>query len=488
MALNSSGPISLAGTTAGQSIEIENGGNGTTQISLNDAAVRSLAGVASGAITMPTDFWGKSNAVYFVQYYSAFPVFGSSVDGSGNMYLAGMRSGNQSCQVINAGATTITQKWFSGGGYISGNYAGALISGSSSTVGFFSAAGIDLYTASTLSFSPTTRRRWNTPSGLSFAYGTPSVKQVVMAPNGTIYAACGTQFYYCCSSWESWGVGSLTSAGAYNWFSTAQSANYNARCVTTDSSSNVYSGGISPGNQGGTWIKFNSSGTPTFGIGLIGVSNITGIAVDSSGNVYTCGEGGNSSVAVITKQNSSGTILWSRFINYTGSGGIYRFSPYNIALDSSNNVYVLAATNTNNNSFNCLGLVKYNTSGVYQWGRKIYSGASGGGSGTYYSSQGVITLSITPSNTIALGFVDGGSSGIAMAIPTDGSKTGTYAIPTIGNITYESFAFVDQINNNGTASVAYTDVSPATSALNTLANVGTLATVATPNKQTVYIT
>ena len=61
MTLNSSGPISLAGTTAGVSIEIENGGNGTTQISLNDAAVRTLAGVPSGAITMPTNFYGKSN-------------------------------------------------------------------------------------------------------------------------------------------------------------------------------------------------------------------------------------------------------------------------------------------------------------------------------------------------------------------------------------------------------------------------------------------
>jgi len=62
MALNASGPISLAGTTAGQSIQLENGGNGTTQISLNDTAVRNLAGVASGQITMPTNFWGKSNA------------------------------------------------------------------------------------------------------------------------------------------------------------------------------------------------------------------------------------------------------------------------------------------------------------------------------------------------------------------------------------------------------------------------------------------
>jgi hypothetical protein len=63
MTLNSSGPISLAGTTAGVSIEIENGGSGTAQISLNDTAVRTLAGVPSGAITMPTNFYGKSNRV-----------------------------------------------------------------------------------------------------------------------------------------------------------------------------------------------------------------------------------------------------------------------------------------------------------------------------------------------------------------------------------------------------------------------------------------
>ena len=61
MTLNATGPISLAGTTAGQSIEIELGGTGTTQISLNCTSVRTLAGVPSGAIIMPTNFYGKSN-------------------------------------------------------------------------------------------------------------------------------------------------------------------------------------------------------------------------------------------------------------------------------------------------------------------------------------------------------------------------------------------------------------------------------------------
>ena len=61
MALNPSGAISLAGPTAGQSIAVELGLSATATISLNDTVVRTLAGVASGVIVMPTDFWGKSN-------------------------------------------------------------------------------------------------------------------------------------------------------------------------------------------------------------------------------------------------------------------------------------------------------------------------------------------------------------------------------------------------------------------------------------------
>jgi hypothetical protein len=61
MALNTSGPISLGGSTTGQSIALELGLSATGQISLNEADVRELAKVASGAITMPGDFWGKAS-------------------------------------------------------------------------------------------------------------------------------------------------------------------------------------------------------------------------------------------------------------------------------------------------------------------------------------------------------------------------------------------------------------------------------------------
>jgi hypothetical protein len=60
MTLNSSGPISLGGTGTNASINLELSQSATAQISMNDTNVRTLAGVASGAIIMPTNFYGKS--------------------------------------------------------------------------------------------------------------------------------------------------------------------------------------------------------------------------------------------------------------------------------------------------------------------------------------------------------------------------------------------------------------------------------------------
>jgi len=78
MTLNSSGAISLAGSTAGQSIEQELGASAgftspfTSQIALLDSTVETLAG-KSGAppIIMPTDFYGKSSVFTFTYTLAA---------------------------------------------------------------------------------------------------------------------------------------------------------------------------------------------------------------------------------------------------------------------------------------------------------------------------------------------------------------------------------------------------------------------------------
>ena len=62
MTLAASGTMSIAGTATDRSIQVELSGNGTTQMSMNDAAVRALGDQtgAGSAINMSTDFYGKS--------------------------------------------------------------------------------------------------------------------------------------------------------------------------------------------------------------------------------------------------------------------------------------------------------------------------------------------------------------------------------------------------------------------------------------------
>jgi hypothetical protein len=63
MPLNSSGPISIGGSTAGQSINLELGRSATAQSNLNESALRTLAGVASGSISL-SNFYGKANVAF----------------------------------------------------------------------------------------------------------------------------------------------------------------------------------------------------------------------------------------------------------------------------------------------------------------------------------------------------------------------------------------------------------------------------------------
>jgi len=110
MTMVSSGPISLGGTatTGGlnQSINVELGYSGTAQISLNDAAVRTLLGKASGAISL-NDAYGKANQF-------AFTI--SSNQTNANLRTLAVNAGwNQTSKVV----ATI-----SGGVYISSNSTG----------------------------------------------------------------------------------------------------------------------------------------------------------------------------------------------------------------------------------------------------------------------------------------------------------------------------------------------------------------------------
>ena len=78
MTLASSGEMSIGGTTANRSINVELGLSATANSSLNQANFRSLAGVASGQISM-SDFWGKSAIT--ISLASLNSVFGTAYPG-----------------------------------------------------------------------------------------------------------------------------------------------------------------------------------------------------------------------------------------------------------------------------------------------------------------------------------------------------------------------------------------------------------------------
>jgi len=152
MALNGSGPISLGGSTTGESIAVELGLSPTAQISLNDGDVRDLADVPSGAIVMPGDFYGKSNIIpapvgLIVPYTSASIPSGWSrftsadnrfIVGAGSSYAAGATGGSSSTPFS---GTTSSAGSHPGGnhpnspGAQSGGGAGSRASGSGNTAG-----------------------------------------------------------------------------------------------------------------------------------------------------------------------------------------------------------------------------------------------------------------------------------------------------------------------------------------------------------------
>lgn len=95
MTLNATGPISLGGSTAGQSVNLELSQSATAQISFNDTNVRTLTGTTAGtALVMPTNFYGKSN----------FSVSGGSTSVSGSSTRSG--AGSKSVTTSSASAGT----------------------------------------------------------------------------------------------------------------------------------------------------------------------------------------------------------------------------------------------------------------------------------------------------------------------------------------------------------------------------------------------
>ena len=198
--------------------------------------------------------------------------------------------------------------------------------------------------------------------------------------------------------------------------------------LAIDTSGNLYCVGRTDSAGAGSsdflLAKYNSSGTIQWQRILGGSDNDTayGIALDSASNVYLSGytfsQGAGSADFVIAKYNSSGTIQWQRTLGESNFA-----SAHDVAVDSSDNVYVLGRGDGQE-----FILAKYDSSGTIQFQRSL-GAASERGFGITIDSQGSLLL---------IGLSESGASGemLIAKLPSDGSLTGTYNLNGV-NIVYQ---------------------------------------------------
>ncbi len=141
--------------------------------------------------------------------------------------------------------------------------------------------------------------------------------------------------------------------------------------IALDSSDNIYLAGQTnaPGWADFVLLKYDNSGNYQWNRTWSGSgATANAIALDPSDNVYLAGytssNGAGEIDSCLVKYDSSGVFQWYR--TWGGSDGD---APKAITLDSSNNIYLAGYTFSYGAGGKDMSLVKYDSSGVFQWYR-----------------------------------------------------------------------------------------------------------------------
>jgi hypothetical protein len=338
MTLNASGPISLGGATTGQSINLELSQISTATISLNDTNVRTLAGVSSGAITMPTNFWGKSAGSYWLMQIhnpvATTQSYNNVADGyvfandATNYYFSsgGSPAPGGACFLMsfNKDGGVVNQR------IVTGAFAGGvkLSNLNTSTVYSFGARTTTIGLFGTVDPSTLVVTPQYCPSigggftGVSFA-------QFNRFPDGTFLMNTGkspvprSYIGYLNSSYTYQGVSTFQlSAGLENLIynpNTDRMMFGRGSTPAPATSGSIYIVGKTPLGDSATYSAFNISASgQTYGTSF-------GMTFDTSGNMYTIcltRHAGPTYYVSIVKTDASNNVVWSKSISAPDANSI----------------------------------------------------------------------------------------------------------------------------------------------------------------------
>jgi hypothetical protein len=426
----------------------------TAQISLNDAAVRTLAGVPSGAIAM-SNLQGKSNASNFFARLN-----NASQDGDDSNTIWDIAS--SSTAIYTAGAINSTANrlytvasytpagvlnWkniytFSTGASASfqankiaidssGNVYFIMLYGSTYTLVKIDSSGAKVWAKAmpTASFDEWNGVAIDTSDGV-YVIGKKGTKAVLMK---------------------------LTTAPAVTWITSVDtSVGLYAYTICVGGGYVYASIGLQTGVRRATILQFNTSGSFTNSLSYsVGTNNYAlGMAADSSGNLYY-GLTSEFYSAAVQKFNTSLTPQYATFITLK-SGNTYVNS---LTIDSSGNSYMALRSDTGGYTF-----CKHNSSGVLQWQRKI-TNAGDLGRGRGFSTN------ITSAGKLAVGGYNFNSSGgfnlypwVSPIVPVDGSLTGTYSVGGVSYV-YAASALTEGTYNPASGANYWSGATPSTPTL-----------------------
>ena len=432
--------------------------DGSTVIVNTDGTVSSVAQVGSGWIAS----LGGSGTEYG---------HGVTHDSSGNVYLAGYTgsSGQGSNDILvvkyNSSGTIQWQRTLGAGGNDKGVGVALDSSGNVYVAGLINNSSTGRYEGLIAKYTNSGAIEWQRMLGISNAHsffngvGIDSSDNVYVSGRTAGGGGQGSNDFL---------IAKYNSSGAIQWQRVLGSSTQEVdseNSIAVDGSGNVYIGGYTNVNGTGhsqmLLAKYDSDGNLDWQVyqGADRFKGIEGIALDSSGDVYVVGESQENPSwsyysLFVVKYNSSGSFQWQRRLhddsaNTTQGRGI--------TVDSSGNVYVGGYTNAGPGAI----IAKYNSSGTIQWQRYLTRSSDTGAAEAY-------DLSVDNSgNLYVAGYSSivsaGGYDAFVAKLPTDGSGMGTYGsyLYTEGTLTETATNY----NGEGPASLtpATSSLTPATS-------------------------